>query len=129
MSDLLGLTHDTINSWADEPKGPVALHLKQKLLPIEGDGGIIFPPTYAGDRSTGGPIYNIDTLSDGTKVAIIDSVGSQANRMEPIFKVAKVGHADNPLAKLVPQIEIAYGNEKTVSILSLIHISEPTRPY
>jgi hypothetical protein len=31
------LTADIINSWADNPNGPVALHLKQKLLPVEGD--------------------------------------------------------------------------------------------
>jgi CRISPR-associated protein Csb1 len=48
--------------------------------------------------------YNIDTLSDGTRVCTIDSVGSQANRMEPIFKAP-------PYSQLVPQIDIAYGNE------------------
>jgi CRISPR-associated protein Csb1 len=115
MTEPLTLTNDIINSWADDPKGPVALHLKQKLLPVEGEGGVIFPPTYA---DVG---YNIDTLSDGTKVATIDSVGSQANRIEPIFKAAKAGHADNPLAKLVPQIDIVYGNAKTVSILEAGH--------
>ena len=89
---MTDLTHDTINAWADDG-GPVALHLKQKLLPVEGEGGIIFPPTYADIG------YNIDTLSDGTKVALIDSVGSQANRMEPIFK-------REPYFALVPQIKI-----------------------
>ncbi len=121
MTAPLTLTSDIINSWADDPKGPVALHLQQKLLPIEGEGGVIFPPTYAGERSNDGPIYNIDTLSDGTKVAVIDSVGAQANRMEPIFKAAKPGQPDNPLAKLVPQIDIAYGNEKIVSIFDAGH--------
>lgn len=87
------LSHETINSWADNPNGPVALHLKQKLIPVEGEGGVIFPPTYADIG------YNIDTLADGTKVATIDSVGSQANRMEPIFKRP-------PYDALVPQIEI-----------------------
>jgi CRISPR-associated protein Csb1 len=87
------LTADMINSWADDPNGPVALHLKQKLLPVEGEGAVIFPPTYADIG------YNIDTLSDGTKVCTIDSVGSQANRMEPIFKRAH-------FANLVPQINI-----------------------
>ncbi|HEY5208486.1 MAG TPA: type I-U CRISPR-associated RAMP protein Csb1/Cas7u [Stellaceae bacterium] len=111
----MAVTHDIINAWADDPKGPVALHLKQKLLPVEGDGGVIFPPTYADIG------YNIDTLSDGTKVATIDSVGSQANRMEPIFKAAKTGQTENPLSKLVPQIDITYGNEKTVSILEAGH--------
>ena len=115
MTDTIAVTADLINSWADDPKGPVALTCKQKLLPVEGEGGVIFPPTYADIG------YNIDTLSDGTKVATIDSVGSQANRMEPIFKAAKPGEPENPLSKLVPQIDIAYGNEKTVSILEAGH--------
>lgn len=93
MTESQALTHDIINSWADDLNGPVALHLKQKLLPVEGEGGVIFPPTYADIG------YNIDTLSDGTKVVTIDSVGSQANRIEPIFKRA-------PYSSLVPQIEI-----------------------
>jgi CRISPR-associated protein Csb1 len=65
--------------------------------------------------------YSIDELSDGTKVAQIDSVGAQANRMEPLFKKAKPGDPENPLAKLVPQIEIAIANERTVSILDAGH--------
>ena len=97
-----------INSWADEPNGPVALHLKEKLLPVEGEGGVIFPPTYADIG------YSIDTFLDGTKVAQIDSVGSQANRMEPLFKKP-------PLSDLVPQIDIVLGNGKTISILDASH--------
>lgn len=108
MTGLLKLTSDEINKWADDPQGPVALHLKQKLLPVEGEGGVIFPPTYA---DVG---YNIDDLSDGTKVVTIDSVGSQANRMEPIFK-------REPYSDLVPQIDIQYGNEKVVSIFEAGH--------
>lgn len=112
---MMPLTVDDLNSWADDRNGPVALHLKQKLLPVEGEGAVIFPPTYADIG------YNIDTLSDGTKVCTIDSVGSQANRMEPIFKAAAPGEVENPLAKLVPQIDIAYGNEKKISILEAGH--------
>jgi len=109
----------TINEWADDKDGPVALCLKQRLVPVEGEHGVIFPPTYA--MGEGKSPYNIDTLSDGTRVATIDSVGSQANRMEPIFKASKPGQPENPLAKLVPQIDIAYGNEKTISILEAGH--------
>lgn len=112
---MTSLTAETINGWADNKDGPVALICRQKLLPVEGEGGVIFPPTYADIG------YNIDTLSDGTKVATVDSVGSQANRMEPIFKAAKPGEPENSLSKLVPQIDIAYGNEKTVSILEAGH--------
>ena len=107
---MTDLTYDTINTWADDG-GPVALHLKQKLLPVEGEGGVIFPPTYADIG------YNIDTLSNGTKVALIDSVGSQANRIEPIFK-------REPYSALVPQIEIEYGDQndrKSVSLFEVGH--------
>ncbi len=108
MTEPTAVTEADIDSWADDPKGPVALHLKQKLLPVEGEGAVIFPPTYADIG------YSIDTLSDCTKVAQIDSVGSQANRMEPLFKT-------KPLSELVPQIEIKLGNQKTVSILDAGH--------
>ena len=119
----------TLDKWATDPTGPVALHLKQKLLPVEsldGDGGIVYPPTYANIG------YNIDTLSDGTKVALIDSIGSQANRMEPIFKATPDGQPSNPLAELVPQIEIVLhhgkrdapeGFKERVSILDIAHRS------
>jgi CRISPR-associated protein Csb1 len=106
------LNEDFLNKLADDTNGPVALHLKQKLLPVEGEGGVIFPPTYAmGERKSP---YNIDTLSDGTKVATIDSVGSQANRMEPIFRL-------RDYAGLVPQIEIEYGDNRKVSIFEVGH--------
>ena len=102
-------------SCANDRSGPVALTLRQKLLPVEGADSVIFPPTYAGIG------YNVDTLSDGTKVATIDSVGAQANRLEPLFKAAENGGAENPLAKLVPQVNIAYGDGKSVSILDAGH--------
>lgn len=108
-------TLELLGEWATDPQGPVALHLKQKLLPVEGEGGVIFPPTYA---DVG---YNIDTLSDGTKVATIDSVGSQANRLEPIFKAAPSGQPENPLAKLVPQVEIKVRDNLSVSIFEVGH--------
>ena len=100
---------------ANDPAGPVALTLRQNLLPVEGAGSVIFPPTYADIG------YNIDTLSDGTKVAAIDSVGAQANRMEPLFLAAGPGEPENRLAGLVPQVTITYGNNKSVSILEAGH--------
>lgn len=112
------VTPELLDQWATDPNGPVALHLKQKLLPVEGEGGVIFPPTYADIG------YNIDTLPDGTKVATIDSVGSQANRMEPMFKSMGRNEKNeelNPLAALVPQIEIEYTEGKRVSILEVGH--------
>ena len=115
------LTNDQINAFADNTNGSVALHLRQSLLPVEGRGSIIFPPTYATENRQDKPGYNIDELSDGTKTATIDSVGSQANRMEPVFLKARVGQPENPRARLVPQIEIEYDNQKSVSILEAGH--------
>ncbi len=115
---MTALTAETINDWADNRDGFVALTCKQKLLPVEGEGGVIFPPTYADIG------YNVDTLSDGTKVATVDSVGSQANRMEPVF-------AREPFSAFVPQITIELhrnhdkGNDyiEQRSILDLAHRS------
>ena len=101
------LSDETIHGWADDASGPVAITLKQHLVPVE-EGGVIFPPTYA---DVG---YNVDTLSDGTKVATIDSVGSQANRLEPIFKSSE-------LAGLVPNISIQVDGSQSVSMLDVGH--------
>jgi CRISPR-associated protein Csb1 len=108
------LSEKTIESWTD-PKGPVALVLKEHLEPVEGDRGVFFPPTYASEKQP----YNIDVLSDGTKVVTVDSVGSQANRMEPIFGEGPSG--DPELSKLVPQVTIDIGNGKRVSVLDAGH--------
>jgi CRISPR-associated protein Csb1 len=120
MTDAIRVTKETIDGWANDLRGPVALHLKQKLVPVEGEGGVFFPPTYAyPDKS---PYrYCIDELSDGTKVAQVDSVGSQANRMEPLFKRSDPGRPENPLAKLVPQVEIVLDEGRHVSILEAGH--------
>lgn len=96
------VTDELFDRWATDLSGPVALHLKQRLLPVEcldNEDAIIYPPTYADIG------YCIDTLSDGTKVALIDSVGSQANRMEPLFK-SKFPTRNGGEEWLVPQIEV-----------------------
>ena len=114
---------DELNELADNEEAAVALFLRQVLVPVEGDGAVIFPPTYAAPKGQNQKShgYNIDELADGTKTAIIDSVGSQANRMEPVFLPAKPGHPENPCAKLVPQINITYGDDKSLSILEVGH--------
>jgi CRISPR-associated protein Csb1 len=97
---MKSIADSELDEWATKTDGPVALRLKQTLLPVE-ESGIIFPPTYADIG------YNIDTLSDGRRVATIDSVGSQANRLEPIFKSESKNAAD----WLVPQIGIVLRKE------------------
>ncbi len=109
-SQPLEVNLELLGKWATDPAGPVALYMKQKLLPVtaeDDEPGIIYPPTYADIG------YSIDTLSDGKRVALIDSVGSQANRMEPIFKQSfpEDGTADQAVW-LVPQLEVILSREK-----------------
>ncbi|MEZ5786878.1 MAG: type I-U CRISPR-associated RAMP protein Csb1/Cas7u [Xanthobacteraceae bacterium] len=108
--------------------GPAALVCRQWLMPAEGRDAVIFPPTFAAaDGGAGKAGYNIDPLGDvgdpkTQRVAIIDTVGAQANRMEPLFKkngAAAAGDED-PYPLLVPQIEIKAGN-KTVNLLDAGH--------
>ncbi len=118
MTTTATVTDGLLDTWATDQNGPVALHLKQTLLPVEGEGGVIFPPTYADIG------YSIDILSDGTRVAAIDSVGSQANRLEPIFKAFPETQGKNPLASLVPQLEILLEDKEggtRRSVLDLAH--------
>ena len=100
---------------ANDAGGPVALTLRQKLLPAEGVDAVVFPPTYADIG------YNIDTLSDGTMVATLDSVGAQANRMEPLFKAPVNGASENSCASLVPQVTITFANGRSLSIFEVGH--------
>lgn len=102
-------------------EGPAALVCRQWLVPAEGRDAVIFPPTFAAAEGGGKAGYNIDRLGNGpdaARVVIIDTVGSQANRMEPLFK--SVNGDDNPYAGLVPQIEIRAGN-KLVNLLDAGH--------
>jgi CRISPR-associated protein Csb1 len=90
-----------------DPNGPVALAIEEHLQPAAGD--VIFPPTFAPEEgSKDGPSYVIDQ-----GVALIDSVGSQANRLEPIFKTP-------PYDKLVPQVVVSIG-ERKVNLLDAGH--------
>lgn len=119
--------------------GPAALVIREWLMPVEGADGVLFPATFAaGDNFPGG--YNIDVypadkdvgpsvaaaIKEGKikptidafpaakNVCLVDSVGSQANRIEPIFATEKYRH-------LVPQVVVRVSPEKEVSIFEAGH--------
>ncbi len=118
--------------------GPAALVIREPLVPVEGPDGVFFPATFAaGDGFPGG--YNIDVFpsdADAALVArglgytkgykptveqfptaknvcLVDSVGSQANRIEPLF-------AKDKYKSLVPQVVVTAG-EKSVNLLEAGH--------
>lgn len=105
-----------IEDWLeDSADAPAAIVLREFLTPVEGKDGIFFPPTFAAAENSrefpGG--YNINDLGNGENVCLIDSVGSQANRIEPMF-------ATGDYAALVPQLVVEAG-EKRISILEAGH--------
>jgi len=91
--------------------GPAALVVREHLIAAEGADAVIFPATYA---DVG---YNIDYENSrertGRNICLIDSIGSQANRLEPLFK-------EDPYNKLVPQIVIQAG-DKEINLLDAGH--------
>lgn len=110
------MTEPRIEAWLqDRADAPAALVLREYLTPVEGRDGVFFPPTFAAAENTrefpGG--YNIDDFGNGENVCLVDSVGSQANRIEPMF-------AQGEYAALVPQIVVEAGHKK-VSILEAGH--------
>lgn len=102
---------ERFDSWLKDDSLAAALVMRQWLMPVEGKDAVIFPPTYPIEGEKTG--YNIDCFEDGSSVCQIDSVGSQANRMEPIFKRARYSN-------LVPQVIIEAGDKK-VNILDAGH--------
>jgi CRISPR-associated protein Csb1 len=99
----------------DSVDAPAAVVLREYLTPVEGRDGVFFPPTFAAAENSkefpGG--YNINDLGSGDNVCLVDSVGSQANRIEPMF-------ATGEYAALVPQLVVEAG-ERKVSILEAGH--------
>lgn len=92
--------------------GPAALVIREHLMPVEGRDGVLFPATFAaGDGFPGG--YNIDRDPNGSNICLIDSVGSQGNRIEPVFEEERYKH-------LVPQIVVRAGDQ-VVNLLEIGH--------
>jgi CRISPR-associated protein Csb1 len=110
MSDALS----KFDGWLADT-GPAALVIREHLVPVEGPDGVLFPATYAAaeDKTKFAGGYNIDTFPDGSNICLVDSVGSQANRIEPIF-------AKPQYAGLVPQVVVTAG-DKAISLLEAGH--------
>lgn len=109
MSDLT-----QFDSWLTTD-GFAALVIREHLEPVEGHDGVLFPATYAAaeDKKVFPGGYNIDPPEGDKNVCLVDSVGSQANRIEPMF-------AKPDFAHLVPQVFVKAG-EKAISILEAGH--------
>jgi CRISPR-associated protein Csb1 len=102
--------------WLKDDSEIAALVAREYLTPVECEDAVIFPPTYPVRKDDSGNSiagYNVDRFSDGSSVCQIDSVGSQANRMEPMFLRPRY-------ARLVRQVVIEAGDRK-ISLLEAGH--------
>lgn len=127
MTEEITRYDDYIRSvdWLAEADLPVAITLTEVLQPSEGNEAIVFPPTFAVSKTALHP-YQIDVLNDKVSPqeaantgfeannCLIDSVGSQANRMESVFK-------QSPLSELVPQITVKLNADVSTNLLDVGH--------
>jgi CRISPR-associated protein Csb1 len=101
--------------------GPVMIVAQQflKVAAISPDE-IVFPPSYANpsEKKDDPPVYNIDVLNSdkpSENVCVLDSIPSQANRMEPLFGLPAY-------SSLVPQYSVKLLDDvPPVSILNIGH--------
>lgn len=92
--------------------GPVALTITEPLEPVNGEQSVFFPPTFAPPQEDDSekPDY---VISDN-RTCLVDSLGSQANRLEPMF-----GRAD--LAGLTPRFTVKISEQRTIDLLEAGH--------
>jgi CRISPR-associated protein Csb1 len=111
MADILTKYDD----WLGADENVAALVIREHLIPVEGADSVVFPATFAAaeDKSKFAGGYNIDVFPDGNNICLIDSVGSQSNRIEPIF-------AEPNYSALVPRILVKAG-EKQINLLQAGH--------
>lgn len=112
-----------VADWLQQRDQPVSIILTETLEPSGGPDTIIFPPTYArrgGDHPYAISVFRSDLAPEAAhaqkleaNICDLDSVGSQANRMEPAF-------SEPPLNSLVPQRVIKAGTA-TVNLLQIGH--------
>lgn len=109
MADIL----ERFDAWLKED-GPAAVVLREHLQPVEGDDAVFFPPTFAPEKGVSDKKseYIIDDIGGG-RVCLVDSFGSQANRMEPLFKQEKY-------RELVPQVVVQAGSHQ-INLLEAGH--------
>ena len=95
----------------------VALTYRQVLEPVQGRGAVVDPPTYPGPQAKRGGAerrseYVINDLGDGKRICDLDTVQSQANRMEASYQ--------GSLAELIPRHAVEAG-ERRVDLTELGH--------
>ena len=96
----------------------LALHCRQLLEPVDGRDSPVYPPTYPapqGRPHSHNTPYTVNRLADGTQTAMLDSVPSQANRMERCFGW------EGRLRESVPVVAVQVPRAPTACVADLGH--------
>jgi CRISPR-associated protein Csb1 len=95
----------------------VYLSLEETLESVYGPEHPVFPPTYCapkGGEQKDKSLYMVSSLGEGKNICTMDSVGSQANRVEPMFM-------HEPYCTLVPQVTVTLPSGQVLNVLELPH--------
>jgi len=115
-----------INALSRAVSEDAALRRRQVLQPLEGKGGKIFPPTYPGEGRNAPPrhVYERRRLN-GADVwcVLVDSVQSQANRLEEYLLVA-IGDG-----VAIPHVVVDFSGKGLDGIARITSLDAPHRVY
>jgi CRISPR-associated protein Csb1 len=103
-----------------------ALRRRQPLQPVGGKGDKIFPPTYPAEERNGVPrhVYERRRVDDGEKwCALVDSVQSQANRLEDCLLAAIRDGVS------IPHVVVDFTNARLEGLTEITSLDAPHRVY
>lgn len=104
-----------------------ALRRRQRLQPVGGEGTVIFPPTYPGERQNNPPRHVFERRRlDGREVwcVLVDSVQSQANRLEEsLLAIIRQKSA------CIPHVVVDFSGKDLAGITTITSLEAPHRVY
>jgi CRISPR-associated protein Csb1 len=116
------LTYETLDN---SVQSHAAFRRRRRLQPVEGKGGKIFPPTYPGERNTDPPRHVFEKRKlDGRDpwCVLVDSVQSQANRMEECLLAAV-----RQKAVELPYVSVDFSKENLEELSEITSLDAPHR--
>lgn len=104
-----------------------AIRRVRRMQPVAGQGGKIFPPTYPGDRNNDPPRHVFERRRvNGADVlcVLVDSVQSQANRLEEALKAAR-----DSKALWFPAIRVDFSKTGVADVGAITTLDAPHRVF
>jgi CRISPR-associated protein Csb1 len=116
-----------INSLNSILSSETAIRRRQRLQPIEGPGGKIFPPTYPGAKKDSPPQHVFERRRLGATEAwcvLVDSVQSQSNRLEEALLTAVRSKAID-----LPYVAVDFSGQELEGLSEITSLEAPHRVF